>query len=333
MPLSSPSVTIITGFYKRENVVERTLQSLLNQTHQDIEIIVFDDASPDGTAQSIKDFVAQANDPRLVPIYHQKNIGFVAGLIDAVSKAKGRYIAIHGSGDVSFPQRIEKQKALLDARQEVCIVGSHYENVIELSGVRRLRTPNANTTTFEELVRENVFTHGEVMFRKSAYDTAGGYRPQFVFCQDYDLWLRMIQLGQFATVPDLLYRRYVDFEGVSYKPAKFIQQSRLAILARQLSRLSMEVQDQQLARVTLDNLADHVPLSNGSLQKTVLKAVLRAVVWGNNDLAKELADGFVTSRVWSFGLCGMIFLVKKMPFLYRLMICATGSSTIKEASR
>ena len=145
----------------------------------------------------IKEFVKKADDPRLIPIYHEENIGFVAGLLDAISKARGEYIAIQGSGDVSMPARIEKQKNLLDAHPEVGIVGCHYENYVQTSGVVRKRTPNANDTTLGSLLDQNVFTHGEVMFRKSTYEKAGGYRPQFTFCQDYDLWLRMIRHAVF----------------------------------------------------------------------------------------------------------------------------------------
>ena len=152
-------------------------------------------------------------------------------MLDAIKWAKGEYIAIQGSGDVSYAKRLEYQKNFLDENPDVGIVGSHYENFVETSGVCRLRTPDANTATVQSLIKKNVFTHGEVMFRKEVYEKAGGYRAEFIFCQDYDLWLRMSNHCRFGTVPKLLYRRHVDFDGVSYKPEKFIAQTRYMIIA------------------------------------------------------------------------------------------------------
>lgn len=324
----TPTVSIITGYYKRSAVVERTLRSLVNQSYKDIEIIVFDDASPDNTAQNIRDFIEATNDPRIVPIYHQTNVGFVAGLIDAISKAKGKYIAIQGSGDVSMPDRILKQKELLDSNAHLSVVGSHYENIIESTGVRRLRTPNANNVLLNDLLKMNVFTHGEVMFRRDIYELAGGYRPQFIFCQDYDLWLRMIQHGNFATVPEMLYQRYVDFEGVSYNPEKFIDQTRYSILAKQLVEMPAHRQADELSGLSRATLADKVPVTIPAMQKAVILAAIRAIIWGNFELANTLSNRYVQSTFVKSALKTITVIMKSCPFLHHFALRMTGS--IKE---
>ncbi|BCS89111.1 glycosyl transferase [Pseudodesulfovibrio sediminis] len=330
MTHNRPKISVVTGYYKRAGVVERTLQSLLDQTFEDFEIIVFDDASPDGTAEAIREFVEKANDPRLIPVYHKNNMGFVNGLIDAVSRARGEYIAIQGSGDVSWPTRLEQQSHVLDHRPGTGVVGCHYQNVIEAKGIHRLRTPNADHTTLEELIQTNVFSHGEVMFRKVFYDAVGGYRPQFEFCQDYDLWLRMIKVCRFETVKDLLYTRYVDFDGVSYKPEKFLAQTQFSVLAKKLALSSKRQQAEILERTSRLTLFEQVPLTNAALQKKVVHATLRAVVWGNYMLARDLVMNLVVCRRMKAFLTGTIFFVEKAPILHRVLMMATGSSSKKQ---
>ncbi|MGH1456457.1 MAG: glycosyltransferase family 2 protein [Alphaproteobacteria bacterium] len=323
--MSKPAVSIITGYYKREDVVRRTLSSLLDQNFKDIEIIVFDDASPDGTAAEIKAFIEEVRDPRIVPIYHTKNIGFVAGLLDALKHAKGQYIAIQGSGDYSYPDRIALQKALLDERPEVGVVGSYYENYVADSQIVRLRTPNADTIDLVALLQNNVFTHGEVMFRRDAYEQAGGYREQFTFCQDYDLWLRMISYCKFATVPQVLYRRFIDFEGVSYNPKKFIAQTRYKILAKQLRDVSCTKEQEILSVITQENLGSFVPLNTPELQKDTKKAVIRAVVWKNYDLARTLTQIYIVSRPSKIFFSTAVALIRFIPFLHSFVLFLTKS--------
>ncbi|MCY1648415.1 glycosyltransferase [Caulobacter sp. SL161] len=284
-----PRVTVITGYYNRGALLDRTLQSLLDQTYPNLEIIVFDDCSPDDTAERLKTYAAR-NDPRLKIIQHETNMGFTRGMINAISQASGEYIAVQGSGDVSTPDRIAEQAAVLNSRPEVGVVGSHYDNIVEQAGIARTRTPNANSMSLDRLVLGNVFSHGEVMFRRSAYDKAGGYRPEFKYCQDYDLWLRMIKVCEFYTVPRVLYNRYVQFSGVSYDPEKASIQMRYSILARRMA-LAPEVDAEAMFKCLSDaGPAALIPASDRELQRRIFKAALRSIVWGDGTQALRFGE-------------------------------------------
>lgn len=92
-------------------------------------------------------------------------------MIDAISRTQSKYIAVHGSGDVSLQTRLEKQAALLEARPEIGLVGCYYTNIVEEHYLRRPRRPQAEGMTLERLLKGNVFSHGEVMYRRDVYES------------------------------------------------------------------------------------------------------------------------------------------------------------------
>lgn len=289
--MTTPRVTVITGYYNRGPLLRRTVDSILNQSFRDFQFVVFDDGSQDDTWQQLQAY----DDPRLIKIRHQPNIGFVAGMIEAISRTRSPYIAIQGSGDISLPTRLEKQLALLEANPDMVAAGCYYTNVVAEHNWRRPRQPVADGITFSQLLRGNIFSHGEVMMRRDAYEKAGGYAPEFRFAQDYDLWLRLIRLGRFGTVRENLYDRYIQFaDGVSYKPDKFIAQYRLVMLAQQLAQLSPEQQRPLRARIAAGEAEALIPLANPALQKAILKAALRLLAFGNIAQADTLYRDYLT---------------------------------------
>ncbi|WP_395341903.1 glycosyltransferase [Ningiella sp. W23] len=294
---NAPKVSVITGYYNRADVLERTILSIMNQTFVDFEFIIFNDCSTDNTQVLLDDLVKGLDDNRVVVVHHEQNKGFVQGMIDAVNIAKGQYICVQGSGDISEPARLEEQSAVLDANSNIAVVGSYYSNVVEENGAERERKKVSDDISFEQLQKENYFSHGEVMFRRTHYEQAGGYRAQFVNCQDYDLWLRMIKFGQFFTVKKNLYKRFVRTDGVSYNPKSFLNQSRYFFLAKDMSKLKLEEQAQLLSRVDSSGIEDLYSLEESRIQSRMFKAVLRSAVWGYYETAKELARVGVTSAL------------------------------------
>lgn len=265
--MNSVRVSVIVGYYKRRAVLGKTIDSLMSQSFRDFEIIVFDDASKDGTAEALAELSTKYDDARFRYRVHEKNRGFVNGLVDAISDARGEYIAIQGSGDVSLPRRLEYQVALLDGNPDVGLVGSWYRSIKEETNDVQTVRPNANDVELSDLMQRNYFTHGEVMFRRSVYERAGGYRREFKYVQDLDLWLRMRRFARFATVQEILYERYIRTDGVTSNLEKFTEQVRYPVLARRLARMSAEEQHRSLALVRERGPGAVVPTSDPAVQR------------------------------------------------------------------
>ncbi len=209
-------ITAITVYHNRERFVRESVGSLVSQSCRDLEIVLVDDGSSDGTLEELRRFEP---DPR-VEVVSGPNRGFTAAIRSAIEKhATGEFVAVHGSGDWSHPSRIEKQARLMESRPTYAGVGCWVENVDE-KGNRQVWHTRARPLDFHDLSNRNWFSHGEVMFRRSAYDACGGYRPAFRYSQDYDLWLRMAGQGRMGFVPEVLYRRHVRSDGVELNPRK-----------------------------------------------------------------------------------------------------------------
>lgn len=222
---AGPKVSVVSVFYNRGVLLDETVRCLLAQTLGDIEIIVVDDGSSDDTAARLR----AIDDPRIRALI-KPNTGFVNAMNQGVAMARGEYVAVHGSGDYSFPDRIARQAAFLDANPAVGVVGC------------RWRAPNRDIGPVGAVERgpmravmlqRNPFTHGEVMYRRALFEQVGGYRELFRFAQDRDLWLRMGRHCDYAVLPDVLYeRRFLD-DGVSRDGHKLFLQKKLSQFAVQ----------------------------------------------------------------------------------------------------
>lgn len=177
-----PKVAIITVYYNRRDHVIESVQSLLNQTYDNLEVVIVDDCSTDDTYALLQETVADSTRVNLKQ--NEYNKGFTQTLIDTIIDIDAEYIAIHGAGDISLPTRVEEQVNYLDKNLYVGVVTTDITN---------LKKPKFHKTeiTLQDLLKKNRITHGAVMFRKKVYDQVGGYRSFFTTRQDKDLWFRM----------------------------------------------------------------------------------------------------------------------------------------------
>lgn len=282
----TPRVSVVSGYYNRAAFAAASIASILDQTFTDFEYLVFDDASSDGTVAVLESFA----DPRLQVIRHLTNLGFVRGMIAAIARARGEYIAVHGSGDLSHRQRLERQVAFLDRHPEYGAVGSHRRNVAPDGSVLSIVRPRPADLRFERLLRANVYSHGEVTYRRALYEDVGGYRPQFTYAQDRDLWLRMARESRLGVVPEVLYDRIVQADGVSFVPAKLARQAMFSHLAATLARLEPSQQRDLLARVDAGGIESVVSPDHPVLRRRFARKVIVLGVAGRWTDAQELAD-------------------------------------------
>ena len=223
-----PRVSVVSAFYNRGDRVAESVGSVLAQDYPNLEVVVVDDGSRDDTAAQLR----AIDDPRL-KVISRDNRGFVASINEAIRASSGEIVAIHGSGDLSLPHRIARQAQVLIDQPAVGVVGCWVEDDKSVGGGTLLFKPPAGSPFHKTLLRRNLFTHGETMFRRALYDKVGGYREFFRFAQDRDLWLRMSRHTDYAIVPETLYRRFKPAGGVSADPEKMVLQTFLSDFAVQ----------------------------------------------------------------------------------------------------
>ncbi|SEO80417.1 Glycosyl transferase family 2 [Aquisalimonas asiatica] len=193
-----------------------------------MEVVLIDDGSDDETGQRLEEYQGES-----VRVITHANKGFVRALTDAIVRSDSEYIAIHGSGDIAKKTKIKKQSEFLDHNPSVGLVGCR--RLVKFYGNKRNNYAIGQEfkKKFERgIISINPFSHGEVMYRRSVYEKAGGYREFFRYAQDRDLWCRMSHIAEFAVLGDILYERVTGRPGsVSGDIEKLMQQRFLSEFA------------------------------------------------------------------------------------------------------
>lgn len=218
--MSTPLVSVVMGAYNCASTIEATARSVLGQQGVAFEFIVVDDGCTDGTSELLDRLARQ--DARL-RVIHQPNAGLTRALARGCELARAPFIARQDAGDISLPGRLRRQAELLQAHARLAFVSCATEYVDE-AGAFLFR--NAGSGQAGEPIdaldlgerhgmRDGPSHHGSVMFRRDAYQQAGGYRPEFYFGQDWDLWYRLAQQGRFCMIGETLYRARIGLGDIS----------------------------------------------------------------------------------------------------------------------
>lgn len=230
--LAQPRVSVVMAVYNASEFLREAVSSVLNQTFEDFELIVVDDASSDNSLAIIEGL----SDPRVRVIKHATNIGAALSRNDALEVARGDLIAIMDADDVAATTRLEKQVAYMDSHPEVGVVGCGVYNSIDTTGAVLCTSflPTDNETLQRTLMERWCFLHPSITFRKSLYKIVGGYRKPFEPAEDHDLLLRMLEHTKASNLSECLMRYRVNPRGLSVIGQQYINE--LGEIAMRLAR-------------------------------------------------------------------------------------------------
>jgi glycosyltransferase involved in cell wall biosynthesis len=238
--MHSADISIVMGVYNDAPVLSATMESILYQKMADFEFIIVNDGSTDTTAEILHNY---AKCDFRIRVIAQDHSGLTQALIRGCAEARGEYIARQDAGDISLPGRLRRQKEALDANPELAFVSSWTEfcgpagELLFLEkGTGRAAEP-MDILDYENAkgVIDGPASHASVMFRRNAYIKAGGYRPEFYYAQDWDLWYRMAEIGKFQMIAQTLYRMMLVPGSISANNYK--RQSLIGQLARDALQL------------------------------------------------------------------------------------------------
>lgn len=182
------------GEYLRDAV-----NSLLDQTHGDWELILVDNGSTDRSVEGL-----ELADPRIRLISLKENIGRTPALKLALECAKYPYVAILDADDVCYPQRLEVQARFLDDNPQIVLVGSCVDVIDSRSQVTGKLCLQNGAVSHDALAERNVFVNSSLMYRREEALAHGGYDPRFEYAQDYHLILRIASQGECYVLPESL---------------------------------------------------------------------------------------------------------------------------------
>jgi len=253
-------VSVVMGVFNGAETLAETLASVLSQEGCALEFIVVDDGSTDASGRILSDWAAR--DPRL-RVLSQGNIGLTRSLIRGCAEASGEFIARQDAGDLSLPGRLGRQVLALREDAKSVAATCHTQFIGPMG--EPLYVSRVSEGELNESLRRGTAPlrgpshHGSIMMRRSAYVAAGGYRPQFHFAQDLDLWTRLAEAGSFAVVDEALYRARLAPGAIS--GTHTMEQRRLALLIAQATELRRSGRDEAAALAEAARVRP-VPASN-----------------------------------------------------------------------
>lgn len=190
----NPKVSIIMGVFNCQDTLKESIDSLLNQSFQDFNIIICDDGSVDNTYVIAETYFKQHPD-KIKLFRNCKNMGLNYTLNKCLKFASGDYIARMDGDDISLQNRLEKQVEFLDTHPDFQIVSSamiYFDETGEWGRGKPSEIPEV-----KNFAKGTPFAHAPCMVRREAFEAVGGYsvHPRLIRVEDYHLWIKMYSKG------------------------------------------------------------------------------------------------------------------------------------------
>jgi len=192
--MNVPSVSVILPAYNCEKFIGKAIQSVLQQTLSDFELIIINDGSTDNTEFIIQEF----KDPRVVYLKNPENKGLIYSLNSAISLSKAKYIARMDADDICLPERLARQKTFLDEKKDIAVVACTVDIIDDKEEKKGVWELDRQTITPEQIkeaiLKQNCIAHPTVMMRSEIIKQLK-YKEYQKNIEDYDLWLRLLNRG------------------------------------------------------------------------------------------------------------------------------------------
>ncbi|MFC1559879.1 glycosyltransferase [Candidatus Margulisiibacteriota bacterium] len=203
---NTPKISVCLPTYNKANYIGEAIESALNQTFKEFELIILDDGSTDNTGKIISKF----KDPRIKYHRNDKNTGMTQAWNKALSFASGKYITILHHDDRYSPKMLETESKFLDGNPDVGLVHSACSIIDEKGSLRWLhkykefknyglfKTAKAKKTHvvdghefMKDIIMDCFIRFPTVMVRRECYEKLGNYKKEFVLGADWNMWMRI----------------------------------------------------------------------------------------------------------------------------------------------
>lgn len=206
-----PLVSVVIPCYNHENFVQDSIQSVINQTYQNIELIIIDDGSKDGSVEKIKEMIPACQERFIrFEFRHRPNKGLSATLNEALEWCQGVYYSAIASDDMMLPRKTNLQVEFLDTHENISAVFGGIE-LIDINNLKiSERVGQSKQYSFQDIIlHQHDLPAPTQMIRLSALKRVGGYDPDIVI-EDWYMWIKLSELSDLYYMNHLLclYRQH-----------------------------------------------------------------------------------------------------------------------------
>lgn len=215
-----PEISVIMAVFNCEDTIEMAIQSIINQTFLNWELIICDDASKDATYDKILKVIK--NEPKIILLKNETNLGLAKTLNHCIKNAEGKYIARMDGDDLCDKDRLMKEYYFLETNEEVSFVGSDMLMFDEMGCYGKVAYPTKPTKRC--FLKYSPFCHASILINKDALIKIGGYNisEKIERIEDYELWFRLYENGYIGeNINEPLYSMRNDFNAMKRKKYRY----------------------------------------------------------------------------------------------------------------
>jgi glycosyltransferase involved in cell wall biosynthesis len=207
-------ISVIVPNYNNRQYLESCLDSVLSQDYTDLEVIVIDDCSTDGSEEIIREY--SSRDERIVPVFNEKNLGVAVNRHKGILRAGGMYITTLDSDDIFLrTDKLSREHEVMQAK-----VAAGIRNGIVFSGILLLKADGSRLgiqgsniqegDILNHIVRRSCLIPRDFLFSREQYVAAGGFDPRIPIYEDWDLKIRLARknLFYYSGIDGIGYRRH-----------------------------------------------------------------------------------------------------------------------------
>lgn len=192
---TAPTISVVMPVHNGERFIREAINSILSQSWADFEFVIGDDGSTDGTTAIIAEIALK--DPRIRGVSREEKSGLANAANWVVGEARGDVIALIHADDISYADRLQREMAIIAGSPDVVLVGAPADG-LDARG-RTVHPPNLWRVLHPYVMAP--FAHSSIMFRRSAFIAAGGYRASADYWEDLDLYWRIAKQGRVMVLP------------------------------------------------------------------------------------------------------------------------------------
>ena len=203
-----PTVSVIMPSYNHKRYITESIESIINQTYHDWELIIIDDASQDRSQEIIENYTNR--DSRIKAIFHGQNRGISYTMNESLEISKGDYIGLTASDDIWLPNKLERQLEVLNQNKNVIVWSDAYiinaegENTGQLWIQRyKAQQKNKNGNLLFDILRNGFICGQSVLFNREFVSTTR-YDPRLIYANDYKFMIDLAENHEFVFIPEPL---------------------------------------------------------------------------------------------------------------------------------
>jgi glycosyltransferase involved in cell wall biosynthesis len=264
-----PSVSVCIPVYRGEEFLAETIRSVLDQTYRDFELVILDNASPDESGRIARSF----GDRRISVETNATTLPQPENWREVMRLCRAPLIKLVCADDLLHPRCLEYQVGPMEADPGIAVVAARRHMIDERSrvlvprrGLTGLTGVRSSVEVARRVVRSGANPIGEpggTLFRREHYDAVGGWHPERRHAMDLDLWMRLLQCGEFLGLPETLAAFRVAQQSLSVDNEAGVYEHQKAIMAELAASPHLQVRQ-------LDATVGQLLAPTGRLRRRVL---------------------------------------------------------------